>query len=85
LAIANELTVHWAFESFVPWEEAGVVKTPHKFHFVCELSGCEGGVSAMECEICAISFGCGEEVAMFGGVVKGGNGGGLYVFSCIGF
>jgi hypothetical protein len=33
----------------------------------------------------SISFGCGEEVAMFGGVVKGSNGGGETVFSCIYF
>jgi hypothetical protein len=33
-------------------------------------------------KICSISFGCGEEVAMFGGVVKGSDGGGETVFSC---
>jgi hypothetical protein len=76
VAIANELTAHWAFESFIPCEEAGVVNAPQKFHFLSELSGYEGGVSAMVGEICAISFGCGEEVAMFGGVVEGSDGGG---------
>jgi hypothetical protein len=56
--------------------EAGVVSAPHEFHFVYELSGCEGGMSAMAGEICSISFGCGEEVAMFGGVVEGSDSGG---------
>jgi hypothetical protein len=32
-----------------------------------------------------ISFGCGEEFAMFGEVVKGSYGGGESVFSCICF
>jgi hypothetical protein len=50
--------------------------TPHKFHFICELCGCEGGMSATEGEISAITFGCGEDVAMFGGMVKGSDGGG---------
>jgi hypothetical protein len=68
--IANELTAHWAFESFVPWGETGVVNAPHNFHVVLELSGCEGGVSAMVVKICAISFGYSEEVTMFGGVVE---------------
>jgi hypothetical protein len=36
------------FESFVPREEAGVVNAPHKFHFVCELSGCEGWVMGVD-------------------------------------
>jgi hypothetical protein len=39
VAIANELTAHTEFGSFVPWEEAGVVYAPHGFHFVCELLG----------------------------------------------
>jgi hypothetical protein len=33
-------------------------------------------VLAIVGEICAISFGCGEEVAMFGGVLEGGSRGG---------
>jgi hypothetical protein len=37
----------------------------------------------MEGKMCSISFGCGEEVAMFGGVVKGSGGGGERLFSCI--
>jgi hypothetical protein len=57
----SELTAHGAFESLVPWEEACVVKAPHKFHFVLEMSGYKRVVSD---EICSISFGCGEEVAM---------------------
>jgi hypothetical protein len=49
----------------------------HKVHFVCKLSGCEGGVSTMVGEICPSSFHGIEEVAMFGGVVEtGGDGGG---------
>jgi hypothetical protein len=50
------------------------VIAPHKFHFVRELSGCDGCVSTMVGNICSISFGCGEEVVTFGGVVKGSNG-----------
>jgi hypothetical protein len=52
------------------------VNAPHKFHFVCELSACEGGMSTMVGEICPICFGDGEEVATFGCVVKGCDGGG---------
>jgi hypothetical protein len=74
VAIANELTAHRAFESFVPSEVAGVVNAPHKFRLVCELGRCEGGVSAIMREICAISFECGEEGAMFGGVIEGRDG-----------
>jgi hypothetical protein len=70
---------------FIP-KEAGVVNAPHKFHFVCKLSGCDGWVSTMVGKICTtISFGCIEEVAMFGGVVKGSNDGGHAVFTCICF
>jgi hypothetical protein len=58
--------------SFVPWEEAGVVYAPHEFYFVCELSGREGGMSAMVVEISATELGCVEEVAVFGGVGEGG-------------
>jgi hypothetical protein len=65
-----------AFESLVLGEDASVVNASHKFHFMCELSGCEAGVSAMVGEIRFISFGCGEEVAMFGGVAGGSDGGG---------
>jgi hypothetical protein len=36
----------------------------------------------MLCEISAISFGYGEEVAMFGGVLEGGDGGRYTLFSC---
>jgi hypothetical protein len=75
VAIANELAAHWAFESFVPWEEADSVNAPHKFHFVYELSGCDGWGSTMVGKICTISFGYGEEIAMFRGVMKGSNGG----------
>jgi hypothetical protein len=85
VAVANELAAYWEFESFVPREEAGVVNAPHKSHFVCELSGCDGCVSTMVGRIFTISFGCGEKVAMFGGVVKGSDGGGETVFSCIYF
>jgi hypothetical protein len=41
VAIANKLSAHWAFESFVPREEAGVVNAPHQIHFMCELYGFE--------------------------------------------
>jgi hypothetical protein len=71
VAAANELAAHWTFESFVLWEEVGVVIASRKFHFVCELSGCDGGVSTMVGKICSISFGCGEEVAMLGGSGEG--------------
>jgi hypothetical protein len=40
--VANELAAYWAFEGFVPREEAGVVNALHEFHFVRELSRCEG-------------------------------------------
>jgi hypothetical protein len=79
------MATHWGFESFIPREEQGVVYAPHKLHFVCELSGCDGWVSTMVDKICYISFGSGEEVAMFGGVVKGSYGGGETVFLCIYF
>jgi hypothetical protein len=79
------LPAHSVFESFVPREEAGGVNTPHEFHVVCELIGCDEWVSTMVGQICTISFGCGEEVAMFGGVVKGGDGEGETVLSCIYF
>jgi hypothetical protein len=72
VAIANEFTAHWVFEDFIPWEKAGGVNAPHEFHIVCELSGFEGGVSAMADKFCAIPFGYGEEIAMFGGVHSGG-------------
>jgi hypothetical protein len=36
-------------------------------------------------KICSISFRCGEEIAIFGGVVKRSDGGGETVFSCIHF
>jgi hypothetical protein len=42
-------------------------------------------MSTMVGEICSISFGCGEGIAMFGGVVKGSDGGCETVFSCIDF
>jgi hypothetical protein len=42
-------------------------------------------MSTMVGEICPISFGCGEKVAMLGGVVKGSYGGGKIVLSCICF
>jgi hypothetical protein len=72
VAVATELAAPWwAFDSFAPREEAGVVNAPHKLYFVYELSGCDGWVSTMVGKICSISFGCVEEVAMFGGVVKG--------------
>jgi hypothetical protein len=76
VAIANELAAHRALESFVPWEEAGVVNAPHNFHFLCELCGCEGGMSVVVGEIITISFGCGEEVAMFRVVMEGSDSGG---------
>jgi hypothetical protein len=56
LAVANKLAAHWVFESFVPREEAGVVNAPHKFHFVCALSGCEGWVSTRVGKVCSISM-----------------------------
>jgi hypothetical protein len=46
VANVNELTAQLACESFALGEEAGVVNAPHKNHFVCELSGCEGGVKS---------------------------------------
>jgi hypothetical protein len=94
VAVANELAAHWAFESFVPREEAGVVDTPHKFHYVCELSRCDfiyhgrhqkKLVSTVVNKIFSISFGYGEEFAMLFGVVKGSYGGGETVLSCICF
>jgi hypothetical protein len=85
VAVANDLSAQWAFESFVPREEAGAVNAPHEFRFVCELSGCERGVSTMVGEICTSSSGCSEEVAMYGGVVEGNDSGGETVFSCISF
>jgi hypothetical protein len=70
------MSAHTALESFVPWEEVGVVNAPHTFHFVCKLSGRERGVSAMVCEMCFISFTRGEEVAVSGVVAEGNDGGG---------
>jgi hypothetical protein len=64
------MTAHGAFESFDPWEEAGVVNAQHEVEFMCGLSGCERRMSAMVGKICAISLSGGEEVAMFGDVVQ---------------
>jgi hypothetical protein len=61
------------------------MSAPHRFHFVCELIGCDVWVSTMVGQICTICFGCGGEVAMFGGVVKGSDGRGKTVFSCLSF
>jgi hypothetical protein len=49
---------------------------PHKFHFVCKLSGCEGEVG----DVRSISCGCGEEVTMFGAVAERPN---LYFLASI--
>jgi hypothetical protein len=58
-------------------EEASVVYAPYKFHLCAHSkSACEGGVSTTVGEICPICFGDGEEVATFGCVVKGCDGGG---------
>jgi hypothetical protein len=85
VAVAHNLSAHWAFERFDLEEEACLANVPHEFYFVCELSGCEGGVSIMTGKIRSISFGFGLEVTMFGGVVEGNDGGGKTVFSCICF
>jgi hypothetical protein len=42
-------------------------------------------VSILVGRICSVSFGCGEEVAMFGVVVKGSDVGCETEFSCISF
>jgi hypothetical protein len=78
VAVTNELAA-------AKRKEAGAVKSPQKFHIVSELSGCDGWVSTMVGNICSIPFGCGEEVAKFGGVVKGSGCGVATVFSCIYF
>jgi hypothetical protein len=75
VASANELSAHAALESFVPWEEK-CCERPTSIPFVCKLSGRERGVSAMVCKMCFVSFGRGEEVAMFGVVAEGSDGGG---------
>jgi hypothetical protein len=80
VVIATERTANWPYESLVLGVKACVVDIPHKFHFVCELGGCEELMSAIVDEFCAISFGRGEEVAMFGSVVVGSNGGDDIVF-----
>jgi hypothetical protein len=85
VAVTNELTAHGEFESFVLWEEAGALEVPLKFYFVCELCEGVGGVSAMVGDICSIALSCGEEVAMFGGVVEGSYWGGETEFACICF
>jgi hypothetical protein len=56
VAVTDKLSAHGAFESFVLGEEAGVVNSPHKFHFVRKLSGREGCMSFVKGEIYALAL-----------------------------
>jgi chromosomal replication initiation ATPase DnaA len=44
VAITSELSAHWAFENFVPGEEARVVNAPHKSIFCMNIVNLRGGV-----------------------------------------
>ena len=44
--------------------------SPQEFHFMCKLGGCEGGVSAIECEVRAAGLRSSQEETVFGGMME---------------
>jgi hypothetical protein len=50
-----------------------------------ELGGCEGGVSAVDCEVRAMGVCFSQKVTVFGGVLERGDSMGKTVFACIAF
>jgi hypothetical protein len=85
VTVADDLSTHWALAGFIPREEAGIVYPPQEFHFMRELGGCEGGVSAVDCEVCAAGMCCSQKVTVFGGVLERGDSMGKTVFPVIEF
>jgi hypothetical protein len=68
VAVAGELSTHWATQGGVVGKEAGVVHAPYEFLLVSELDVGECCVFFVECEVGAIRRGAGEEGTVFNGV-----------------
>jgi hypothetical protein len=70
---------------FVPREEVSILYPQQKFHFMRELCGCDGGVSATDCEVRAVGVYCSQKVTVCWWCVGGGESMSKAVFAGIAF